>query len=137
MHQPQGIHGFVTVKELLVTVSPLAVACRLKLFVPLKRGVMLHPVKVATPLTAPTGAQASVPLPEAIVSVTVAALVVTTLLYMSSIVTTGCGLNGTPEWLLPGVVVNASWEADLGVIVKEVLVPTTFEPPTCTLAVKV
>jgi hypothetical protein len=78
------------VNEALVPVErPLEDADKLN--VPSVPSVILHPANVATPEDAVTGfvVQARVPDPDAIASVTAAALVVTTLPPASSILATG------------------------------------------------
>ena len=91
-------------------VSPLPIALSVKLpAVP----VISHPAKVAMPLDAVTGlaVQFSVPVPEAMDRVTAADEEVTRLPPESSTWTTGWALKVTPLFVVPGVVVNASWAA--------------------------
>jgi hypothetical protein len=111
-----------TVKlELVPDVSPEVAADTVKL--PWVPRDTLQPANVTTPAEAETGfvVQASVPDPEAIASVTDAALVVTTSPEASSTLTTGWELNAVPPVALDGWVVKTSWEADPATV-KPVLV---------------
>ena len=67
--------------------------------------------------------QFSVPVPEAMDKETEADEEETTLPLASSTLTTGWALNVTPLAVLPGVVLNASWVAVPGLMVKLVDVP--------------
>ena len=93
--------------------------------------LMLHPVKVAIPVTAFVGlaAQASAaPAGVVMVNVIDAVLVVTVLPLASWTVTTGWVPKAMPPVELEGLVVNASLVADPAVMVKLLLAAAVSVP---------
>ena len=84
---------------------------------------MAHPAKVATPDEALRGLVVQASVPDEGVSEMKADEPVTTLPLASSTLTTGWALKATPLVELPGDVVNTSWVAVPGLMVKLPEVP--------------
>ena len=82
-----------------------------------------HPAKVATPLEALSGLVVQVSVPDEGVREIEALEEVTTLPLASSTLTTGWAVKATPLVELPGEVVNTSWVAVPGLMVKLVEAP--------------
>ena len=85
--------------------------------------VRAHPAKLATPLEALSGLVVQVSVPDEGVREIEALEEVTTLPLASSTLTTGWAVKATPLVELPGDVVNTSWVAVPGLMVKLVEAP--------------